>query len=74
MFLFTVGSVLSCKAVHNWIEKFSEGCSKVEDDAQPGHPVEIATEAAVQRVEELIQADRRIMIDSVETAPGWPMV
>jgi hypothetical protein len=24
---------LSCKAVHNWAEKFSEGSSKVADDA-----------------------------------------
>jgi hypothetical protein len=24
---------LSCKAVHNWVEKFSEGCSNVADDA-----------------------------------------
>jgi hypothetical protein len=38
---------------------------KVTDDAQPGHPVETATEATAQRVEELIQADRRIMIDIV---------
>jgi hypothetical protein len=32
------------------------------DDAQPGYPAEIATEATVQQVEKLIQADRRIMI------------
>jgi hypothetical protein len=43
---------------------------KVTGDARPDHPVEIATEAIVQRVEELIQADRRIMIDSVATALG----
>jgi hypothetical protein len=27
---------LSRKAVHNWVEKFSQGCSKVADDARPG--------------------------------------
>jgi transposase len=48
------GKFLSCKAVHNWVEKFSQGRSKVADDARPGRPVEIATEAAVQCVEELI--------------------
>jgi hypothetical protein len=31
---------LSRKAVHNWIEKFSQGRSKVTDDAQPS--VEVA--------------------------------
>jgi hypothetical protein len=45
---------LSRKAVHNWVEKFSQGCSKVADDVRPGCPVEIATEATVQQVEELI--------------------
>jgi transposase len=59
----------SRKAVHNWVEKFSQGRSKVADDARPGRPVETTTEATVQRVEEFIQADRR-MIDSVATALG----
>jgi hypothetical protein len=27
---------LTLKAVHNWIEKFSQGLSKVADDALPG--------------------------------------
>jgi hypothetical protein len=49
-----VWKCLSCKVVHNWVEKFSQRCLKVADDAQPGCPVEIATEATVQQVEELI--------------------
>jgi hypothetical protein len=61
---------VSRKAVHNCVEKFSQGRSKVSDDARPSRPVEIATEAAVQRVEEVIRADRRITIDSVSTALG----
>jgi hypothetical protein len=36
MFSFYSGKLLSRKAVHNWIEKFSEGRSKVVDDSQPG--------------------------------------
>jgi hypothetical protein len=56
---------VSCKAVHNWVEKFSQGCLKVTDDACPGHPVEIVTEATVQWVEELIHVDKRIAIGSV---------
>jgi hypothetical protein len=61
---------LARKAVDNWVDKFSQGCSKVLDDARPGRPVDIATEASVQRVEELIQTDRTITIDSVATALG----
>jgi hypothetical protein len=62
MFSVYSGKFLSHKAVHNWVENFSKGHSEVADDAQPGRPVVIATEATVQRVEELIQADSRIMI------------
>jgi hypothetical protein len=36
MFPVYGGKCLSCKAVHNWAEKFSQGCPKVADDAQPG--------------------------------------
>jgi hypothetical protein len=57
------GKYLLRKAIHNWVEKISEGRSKVADDARPGRPVEIATEATVRRVVELIRADRRITRD-----------
>jgi transposase len=70
MFSVYGGKCLSRKAVHNWLDKFCQGPSKVSDDAQPGRPVQIATEAAVQRVEELIPADRKITIDSEATALG----
>jgi hypothetical protein len=48
------GKCLSRKVFHNWVEKFSQGLSKIPDDAQPGHPVDTVTEATVQRVEEMI--------------------
>jgi transposase len=70
MFPVCGGKCSSCKAVHNWVKKFSQGRSKVADNAQPGRPVQIVTEATVQWVEELIRADRRIMIDSVATSLG----
>jgi hypothetical protein len=53
---------LSRKAVHNWVEKFSQGRSKFADDARPSHCAETAAEATVQRAVRLIPADRRIMI------------
>jgi hypothetical protein len=33
------GKCLSRKAVHNWVEKFSQGLSKVTNDARPGAEV-----------------------------------
>jgi transposase len=70
MFPVYGGKCLSHKAVHNWVNKFSQGRSKVADDVRAGRPVEIAKETTVLRVEELIRADRRITIHSVATALG----
>jgi hypothetical protein len=33
------GKCLSRKAVHNWVEKFSQALLKVADDARPGAEV-----------------------------------
>jgi transposase len=69
MFPVYDGKSLSLNAIHNWVEKFSQGRWKVPDDSRPGRPVEIATETIVlKRVEELIRAERSITIDSVATA------
>jgi transposase len=70
MFPVYGGKCLSRKAVHNWVKKFSQGHSKVADDTELGHPVEIVSEATVQQVEELIRADRRITTGSVAVALG----
>jgi hypothetical protein len=63
--MFTVRSVCRVKQSTTLFEKISQGRSKVAGAARPGRPVETETEATVQRVEELIRADRRITIDSV---------
>jgi hypothetical protein len=33
---------LSRKAVHNWVDKFAQGRSKVVDEHRSGHPLQIA--------------------------------
>jgi hypothetical protein len=33
---------LSRKAVHNWVDKFAQGRSKVVDEDRSGRPVQIA--------------------------------
>jgi hypothetical protein len=39
---------LSHKAVHNWVEKFSQGRSKEADDARPG--AEVAETTSTLRI------------------------
>jgi hypothetical protein len=65
-FLFTVRSV--CHVSGPQLGKETISRLKAADDARPGRPVEIATKGTVQRVEELIRADRMITINSVVTA------
>jgi hypothetical protein len=43
MFPVYGGKCLPCKAVHIWVEKFSQGSSKVVDDIRPGRPFQNAT-------------------------------
>jgi hypothetical protein len=37
MFSVYGGNSLSRKAVHNWVDKFSQDCSEVAVDARPGY-------------------------------------
>jgi len=43
---------LSRQAVHNWVQKFSEGRTSIENEQRAGRPVEIATPETLQRVED----------------------
>ena len=61
---------LSRQAVHNLVQKFSEGRTSIEDEHRVGRVVEIATPPTLQRVEDIIRADGRVTIDAVATAIG----
>jgi len=61
---------LSRQAVHNWVQKFLEGRTSIEDERRVGRPVEIAAPAMLQRIEDIIRADRRVTIDAAATAIG----
>jgi hypothetical protein len=47
MFPICGAKCLSSKSVHSWVEKFSQGRSKVADDARPGAEV---AETTVRRL------------------------
>jgi hypothetical protein len=69
-FLFMAESVCPVKRFTTGLRNSLKDVWK-SHDAWPGCPVEIATNASVQQVEELIQTERRIMIDSVASALGF---
>ena len=53
---------LSRQAVHNWVQKFSEGRTSIEDELWACRPVEIATPETLQRVQDIIRAERRVTV------------
>jgi hypothetical protein len=58
MFPVYGGKCLSHKAVHNWVEKFSQGRSKVADDVRPGAQVaENSQKTSILRVSTHWQSD-----------------
>ena len=57
------------QAVHNWVQKFSEGRRSIKDEHRVSRPVEITMPATLQHVEG-IRTDRRVTIDAVATAIG----
>jgi len=61
---------LSCQAIHNWVQRFSEGRTSIEDEHRAAWPVEIAMLETLQRVEDIIRAERRVTVDAVATAIG----
>jgi hypothetical protein len=56
--------MLTNKAVHRWVNNFSQGCSLIVDEVGCCRPFEIATDASVQLVEEMSRCDGRVTIDS----------
>jgi len=61
---------LSRQAVHNWVQKFSEGRTSIEDEHRASRLVEIATPETLQRVEDIIRAEKGVAVDAVVTAIG----
>ena len=61
---------LSRQAVHNCVQKFSEGRTSIKDEQRVSRQVEIATPATLQHMKEIIRADRRVTIDTVATTIG----
>jgi len=61
---------LSRQAVHNWVQKFLEGRTSIEDEHRASQPVEIAALEMLQRIEDIIRAERRVAVDAVATAIG----
>jgi len=63
------GHCLSRQAVHNWVQKFLEGRTSIEDEHRAGQPVEIATPEMLQHITEFRQRGH-----TVTSASYWTIL
>ncbi|KYQ52874.1 hypothetical protein ALC60_07952 [Trachymyrmex zeteki] len=60
----------SMTIVRYWFNEFKRGHSSVFDDERPGRPVDVITEEIIEKVHDMILADRRTKVREVTKAIG----
>jgi transposase len=53
-------SAMKRRTVYKWVDRFKEGRESVDDDARAGRPSTSRVDKIIQRVYDLVKADRRI--------------
>jgi transposase len=53
-------SAMKRRTMHKWVDQFKEGRESVDDDARAGRPSTSRVDENIQRVYDLVKADRRI--------------
>jgi len=66
LLLIQPDTAYSYSVVASWSKQFREGRESVEDDPRPGRPVTAATKSNIQRVEQLVEEDRRISLRAIQ--------
>ena len=53
-----------------WFEKFKKGENSIHDKKRTGRPAEVRNDTCIQKVKEIIDADRRQTVDDVCLSAG----
>ncbi|PNF19097.1 hypothetical protein B7P43_G10549 [Cryptotermes secundus] len=65
------GSVcMGASSVRRWAKHFKDGNTSIEDEPWNGHPQTASTECNKERVDEIIQDDRRVTVDTIARKLG----
>ncbi|PNF42589.1 hypothetical protein B7P43_G03097 [Cryptotermes secundus] len=60
------GSVcMGASSVRRWVKHFKDGNTSIEDEPRSGRPRTASTERNKERVDEIIQDDRRVTVDTI---------
>ncbi|EFN60336.1 Putative uncharacterized protein FLJ37770, partial [Camponotus floridanus] len=60
----------SMTTVRYWFNEFKRGRTSVFDEERPGRPADVVTEEIIQKVHDMILADRRTKVREVAEAIG----
>jgi len=61
---------MGASSVRRWVKHFKAGNTSIQDQLQSGHPRTASTERNKERVDEIIQDDRRVTVDTIAQTLG----
>jgi len=65
------GSVcMGASSVRRWVKHFKDGNTSIQDQPQSSHPRTASTEHNKERVDEIIQDDRHVTVDTIARTLG----
>ena len=65
------GSVcMGASSVRRWVKHFKDGNTSIQDEPRSGRPRTASTERNMERVDEIIQDDRRVTMDTIVRTLG----
>ena len=65
------GSVcMGASSVRRWVEHFKDGNTSIQDELRSGRPRTASTERNKERMDEIIQEDRRVTVDTIARTLG----
>ena len=65
------GSVcMGASSVRRWVKHFKDGNTSIQDEPWSGRPRTASTERNKERIDEIIQDDRRVTVDTIARTLG----
>jgi len=61
---------MGASSVRRWVKHFKDGNTSIQDQPRSGRPRTASTELNKERVEEIIQDDRRVTVDTTARTLG----
>ena len=61
---------MGASSVRRWVKHFKDGKTSIQDEPRSGRPRTVSIERNKERVDEIIQDDRRVTVDTIARTLG----